>query len=52
MLKRKKNKILTIIQQTNNTILTSSQRVIYDLCRVINWLFIIWFWLVKKTPAF
>jgi hypothetical protein len=46
-----KLKNLTYIQQTNNKILTESPGYISHLCSVINWLFIIWFWLVKKMPA-
>lgn len=43
---------LTFIQQTNNKILTTKRPLISDICKVINWLFIIWFWLVKELPVF
>ncbi|MFQ3174538.1 MAG: hypothetical protein ACI87N_002019 [Flavobacteriales bacterium] len=46
-----KLKNLTLIQQTNNKILTEAKGNISDICSVINWLFIIWFWLVKELPA-
>lgn len=36
-----KVKNLTYCQQSNNTILTTKQELLSDLCRVINWLFII-----------
>jgi hypothetical protein len=36
-------KNLTLLQQTNNKILTEGNGNISDLCGVINWLFIIWF---------
>lgn len=39
------------MQQTNNKTLTAADGYISDLCRVINWLFIIWFWLVKELPV-
>jgi hypothetical protein len=46
-----KLKNLTYIQQTNNKILTESPGYISHLYLHVNWLFIIWFWLVKKMPA-
>jgi hypothetical protein len=46
-----KLKNLTLIQQTNNKILTEAHGNISHLCAIINWLFIIWFWLVKELPA-
>jgi hypothetical protein len=39
------------MQQTNNKTLTARNGYKSDLCGVINWLFIIWFWLVKELPA-
>jgi hypothetical protein len=38
---KKNTKKLTKLQQTNNIKLTVLQSIIYNLCSVINWLFII-----------
>src|SRR5512133_1363689 len=46
--KRLKLKNLTYIQQSNNKILTAKCLNMSDLCRVINWLFIILVLVSKK----
>jgi hypothetical protein len=49
--KRLKLKNLTYIQQSNNKILTAKRSVMCDLCRVINWLFIILVLVSKKIAG-
>jgi hypothetical protein len=39
---------LTYLQQSNNKSLTTKKGKVYDLCRVINWLFIIMVLVSKK----
>lgn len=41
MLKNAGQKSLTYVQQSNNKILTAQHPVKYDICIIINWLFII-----------
>jgi hypothetical protein len=47
-----RNKTLTKLQQSYNAALTTIIQKPPHLCIVINWLFIIWFWLVKKVSVF